>query len=412
MGEQGAGRRIVLGVSGGIAAYKACEVVRRLKEHGHDVLVVPTANALEFVGRTTWEALSGHPVQTSVFADVDEVRHVRIGTEADLVVIVPATADLLSRAAIGRADDLLTNVLLTATCPKLMFPAMHTQMWQHPATVANVATLRTYGVAVMDPAIGRLTGPDSGPGRLPEPAEIVDVIRTALDDPGLVAAAAGRDLAGLRIAISTGGTHEQLDPVRFVGNSSSGRMGVALARMAALRGAQVTLVAAHITADVPSNVEVERVSSTGDLADTMARIGADQDVIIMAAAPADFRPQQVSERKIKKQADGGLTLDLVQTTDVLATLGEDRRAGQTLVGFAAETASDPDELLGLGRAKLARKKADLLVVNDVSAGKVFGEDSNQVAIIDAERVVDRVSASKSVVAQHILDAILANRTQK
>ncbi len=402
-------RRIVLGVSGGIAAYKACEVVRRLKDHGHDVLVVPTENALKFVGATTWEALSGHPVSTTVFEGVDEVAHVRIGTTADLVAVLPATADFLSRAATGRADDLLTNVLLTATCTQAMFPAMHTQMWQHAATQANVATLRERGVFVFDPAEGRLTGPDTGPGRLPEPAEIVEVIRGLLAEPEMAKAGAQRDLAGLRIAISTGGTREPLDPVRYLGNASSGLMGIALARVAALRGAEVTLVAGHIDAELPSSVTTRRVSTTGDLAEVMNEIAAEHDVIIMAAAPADFTPTTVSDTKLKKSGDAGMTLDLTQTTDVLAGLARDRVDGQTIVGFAAETASDPDELLNLGRAKLARKGADLLVLNDVSSGKVFGEADNAVTIVDADHIVDQVAASKTVVAHHILNAIAAAR---
>lgn len=403
--------RIVLGVAGGIAAYKACEVVRRLRSEGHDVTVVPTANALKFVGEVTWAALSGHPVHTDVFADVADVPHVRLGQTADLVVVAPATADLLARAASGRADDLLTNVLLTARCPVLMAPAMHTEMWQHEATRANVATLRARGVIVLDPAEGRLTGADSGPGRLPEAVELAAVAAGLLDDADAVAAVRTRDLSGLHVVVSAGGTREHLDPVRYLGNSSSGLMGVALARAAGLRGASVTLVAAHVSVPVPSGewLTVERVGSTGDLAEAMARLAPDADVIVMAAAPADFTPDAPSDTKIKKDGDGGLHVRLVQTPDVLATLAHERPRAQTIVGFAAETASDPADLLALGRAKLARKGCDLLVLNDVSGGAVFGQASNTVTVIDAAGIVATASADKNTIAHRILDAALLVR---
>ena len=397
--------RIVLGVAGGIAAYKACEVLRRLSEGGHEVTVVPTANALAFVGETTWAALSGRPVATSVFETVHEVPHVRIGQSADLVLVAPATADLLARAASGRADDLLTNVLLTARCPVLMVPAMHTEMWQHPATVANVATLRERGVVVLEPAHGRLTGADSGPGRLPEPVDIVAVATSLLDHPGTVEAVRTRDLAGRRVVVSAGGTHEALDPVRFLGNASSGKQGMALARAAALRGASVTLVAAHVSAPLPSGMEVVRVSSTAELADAMTAAAASADAIVMAAAPADFTPAQPSPGKIKKDSDSGLSVAFVQTTDVLARLSHHRPRRQVIVGFAAETAADPAELVELGRAKLARKGCDLLVCNNVSGGAVFSADSNTVTIVDASGVVGEATGDKSVVAHHIWDAV-------
>jgi len=399
--------RLVLGVAGGIAAYKACLLLRRLSEVGHDVTVVPTVNALEFVGKTTWEALSGHPVSTSVFEHVDAVPHVALGQSADLVVVAPATADLLARAASGRADDLLTNVLLTARCPVLMAPAMHTEMWQHPATRANVATLRSRGVVVLDPADGRLTGADSGPGRLPEPEDIEQVALSLLGDASTVDAVRRRDLDGRRVVVSAGGTREALDPVRFIGNASSGRQGVAIARAAALRGASVTLVAAHLDVEPPSGVDVVRVASTADLAETMARLAPAADALVMAAAPADFTPAEPSASKIKKSGDGGLDVRLVQTTDVLAGLVERRRPGQVIVGFAAETASDPAALLELGRAKLARKGCDLLVLNDVSGGAVFGSARNAVTIIGASGVVATAEADKNVVAHRIWDAVVA-----
>lgn len=402
--------RVVVGVSGGIAAYKACEVVRRLSEQGHEVTVVPTANALEFVGATTWSALSGRPIHTGVFSDTHLVNHVRIGQHADLVVVVPATADLLARAATGRADDLLTNVLLTTQAPVLFCPAMHTEMWQHAATAANVATLRSRGNVVLDPAAGRLTGADTGPGRLPDPAEIVAVSQTLLDDPAVAAGTATQDLTGLTVAVSAGGTREALDPVRFLGNASSGRMGVALARAAALRGATVHLVTAHLEVDLPSSVTITAVSSTGDLQTAMTALAPTCDAIVMAVAAADFTPQTASTGKIKKSADDGLELQLVQTPDVLAGLSRDRaHPDQVVVGFAAETPREDETLLDLARAKLARKGCDLLVVNDVSAGAVFGADDNAITLVDPDGVDGPHSGSKELLAHRIWDRIRSLR---
>ena len=333
-------------------------------------------------------------------------------------MVAPATADLLARAASGRADDLLTNILLTARCPVLMVPAMHTEMWLHPATRANVALLRERGVVILDPASGRLTGADSGPGRLPEPAEIVAVAQVLLEDPELARGAAARDLSGLRFAVSAGGTHEHLDPVRYLGNASSGRMGTSLARAAALRGAEVTLVRANVDLPPPAGVGVEEVVSTGDLDTAMQQAAADADVVIMAAAPADFTPRQVAEGKLKKTGDVGLALDLVQTTDVLAGLAADRRhPGQVVVGFAAETAPSAEDLLELGRAKLARKGCDLLVLNDVSGGKVFGHAANEVVVLGAgHRVTSEdlvpFGGSKDSVAHHIVDRIMQYRASR
>jgi phosphopantothenoylcysteine decarboxylase/phosphopantothenate--cysteine ligase len=396
--------RIVLGVAGGIAAYKACLLLRRFTEAGHDVTAVPTRNALEFVGATTWAALSGRPVATDVFAGADQVPHVRLGREAQLVVVAPATADLLSRAATGRADDLLTNVLLTAGCPVLMAPAMHTEMWLHPATQANVATLRSRGVVVMDPAEGRLTGADSGPGRLPEPEDIEALALALLDDPALAGRMAGRDLAGRKVLISAGGTREALDPVRFVGNSSSGRMGLALARAAAARGAEVTVVAANLALPIPAGVEAVPVVSTADLAGEMFARATDADVVVMAAAPADYTPVAPSESKLKKSGDAGLTVEFRQTTDILARLSAVRPSGQVVVGFAAETAGSPEELLRLGREKLTRKGCQLLVLNDVSGGRVFGSDATDITVISETGVVASAVGSKAAAAHAIIDA--------
>ncbi len=399
--------RIVLGVAGGIAAYKACLLLRRFTEAGHDVTVVPTRNALEFVGATTWAALSGKPVSAEVFADADQVPHVRLGREAELVVVAPATADLLARAAAGRADDLLTNVLLTAGCPVLLAPAMHTEMWLHPATRANVATLRSRGVAVLDPAEGRLTGADSGPGRLPEPEDIEALALALLDDPGLAQRVAQQDLAGRSVLISAGGTREAVDPVRFVGNSSSGRMGLALARAAAARGAEVTVVAANLALPIPAGVTGVPVVSTADLAGEMVARAPSADLVVMAAAPADYTPVAPSDTKLKKSGEAGLTIELRQTVDILAGLAAARPSGQLVVGFAAETAGSAEELLRLGREKLARKGCQLLVLNDVSGGRVFGSPATDITIISGAGVVAQRTGSKSAAANAILDAAVA-----
>jgi phosphopantothenoylcysteine decarboxylase/phosphopantothenate--cysteine ligase len=409
--------RVVLGVAGGIAAYKACELLRRLRDDGHEVTVVPTEAALTFVGRATWEALSGRPVSTEVWTDAYEVPHVRIGREADLVLVAPATADLLARAAAGRADDLLTNVLLTATCPVVLVPAMHTEMWLHAATRANVTTLRDRGTVVVDPAVGRLTGADSGPGRLPEPVEILAVARTVLAAPHLVPALAAQDLAGLHVAVSVGGTREHLDPVRFLGNSSSGRMGWAVARAARLRGASVHAVAAHTDVPGPSGIEVEHVSSTAELGVAMTRAARRADVVVMAAAPADFTPAAASDTKIKKTGDAGTTLTLVQTPDVLHGLVEAREdPSQVIVGFAAETSDDPGELVALGRDKLLRKGCDLLVLNAVGRDRVFGSEDNEITLLgqqDREVVVDGPYAgSKDVLAHRVLESAVQSRLRR
>ncbi|MFI1964869.1 bifunctional phosphopantothenoylcysteine decarboxylase/phosphopantothenate--cysteine ligase CoaBC [Streptomyces pathocidini] len=373
--------KVVLGVGGGIAAYKACELLRRLSESGHDVRVVPTASALHFVGEATWSALSGHPASHEVWETVHEVPHVRIGQAADLVVVAPATADLLAKAAHGLADDLLTNTLLTARCPVVFAPAMHTEMWEHPATQENVATLRRRGAVVIEPAVGRLTGVDTGKGRLPEPGEIFDVCHRVLAR----AAAAGRrdDLSGLHVVVSAGGTREPLDPVRFLGNRSSGKQGYALARTAVARGARVTLVAAN-TAGLPdpAGVDVVRVGTAVQLREAVLKAAADADAVVMAAAVADFRPAHYAEGKIKKR-DGvePEPIALVRNPDVLAELSAERaRPGQVVVGFAAET----DDVLANGRAKLARKGCDLLVVNEVGEHRTFGSEENEALVLGAD----------------------------
>jgi phosphopantothenoylcysteine decarboxylase/phosphopantothenate--cysteine ligase len=405
--------RIVLGVSGGIAAYKACELLRRLQSVGHEVTVVPTAAALEFVGLSTWAALSGRPVHTSVFDDVHLVPHVKIGQEVDLVLVAPATADVLARAATGRADDLLTNVLLTARCPLIFAPAMHTEMWLHPATQANVSTLRRRGAVVVQPDAGRLTGPDAGVGRLPDPAELAAVAAAVLADPDIAVRAAGQDMAALKVVVSAGGTRERLDPVRFIGNASSGLMGWALARAAVLRGADVRLVAANVGMPAPPAAEVEAVNSTADLAQAMAVAAKDADIAIMAAAPADFTPANTSDTKIKKSADGGLELTLVQTVDVLASLVAARTdSRQVLVGFAAETPSDGQTLLDLGYAKLKRKGCDMLVLNEVGPNLAFGQPDNQITILTSEGASGPFGGSKDTLAHRIWDDALSLRSRR
>lgn len=399
--------RVVLGVSGGIAAYKACELLRRLTESGHDVTVVPTAAALEFVGAPTWAALSGKPVSAQVWDDVHEVPHVRIGQTADLVVVAPATADVLAKAAHGLADDLLTNTLLTARCPVVFAPAMHTEMWEHPATQENVATLRSRGVLVIEPAEGRLTGADTGKGRLPEPGEIFEIALGVLARKGV---ANLLDLAGKHVVVSAGGTREYLDPVRFLGNRSSGLQGFALARTAVARGAEVTLVAANVSLPEPAGVKVVRVSTTAELRDAVLSASSDADAVVMAAAPADFRPQSVSDSKIKKAEDGSSpTIELTQNPDILATLAHDRPNDRiVVVGFAAETGDESGTVLQHAQAKLARKGCDLLVVNDVSGGKVFGESDNEAVVLDSNGGATGIPrASKSAVAQAIWDRVVA-----
>ncbi|MGJ7539549.1 bifunctional phosphopantothenoylcysteine decarboxylase/phosphopantothenate--cysteine ligase CoaBC [Brevibacterium luteolum] len=421
---------IVVGVSGGIAAYKACHVVRALRELGHTVKVVPTASALTFVGAATWEALSGQPVQTSVFERIDEVEHIRIGQHADLVLIAPATADLIARLRAGRADDLLTATVISTTAPVVLAPAMHTEMWLNPATVDNVAVLRKRGIHVIEPASGRLTGADSGPGRLPEPEDIVtaalDVHRTRTSGTETEAALAGR-----RVLITAGGTREPLDPVRFLGNRSSGKQGIALARAAAALGADVTLIAANVDDRLLENlsdrITVTGIETTAELQDAAQAVQPDADIIIMCAAVADYRPAETAAHKMKKSGDSGLTIELVQNPDILAGLVDTRAEGQTIIGFAAETGSPDASAEQLAQQKLLRKGCDMLVLNDVSAGQAFDRDDNSLVVyerIDADaseggtagesagvREVLRTAGSKENVSQEVMAAVAvrANR---
>lgn len=444
---------VVVGITGGIAAYKAVGVVRDLVKRGHDVHVVPTEGALRFVGLPTLEALSRNPVTTSVWDDVSEVRHVALGRRADLVVVAPATADSIARMAAGLAGDLLGTTLLATEAPVVLAPAMHPQMWEHPATVANVRTLEGRGVHLVGPVVGALTGDDAGIGRMAEPEEIVRAALAVVAEPGTgsgtsagtgtgngtgsrtgtntepghttdASRPAGRgaslqagpgargeqgDLAGVRVVVSAGGTREPFDPVRFVGNRSSGRQGVAIAADAARRGAVVTLVAANVDGGLTAGLDatVLPVGSAQELADAVHAAAAGADVVVMTAAVADYRPAEVREAKLKKDDQGDrMTLELVRNPDVLADLVAARRTGQIIVGFAAETEPDREARLALGRAKIARKPADLLVVNHVGWSAGFEREENAIEVlVPGGHVVRETSGTKAEVAAAVLDLV-------
>jgi phosphopantothenoylcysteine decarboxylase/phosphopantothenate--cysteine ligase len=399
--KAGVDLNIVLGVGGGIAAYKVASLLRLLKEAGHDVHVVPTQAALNFVGQATWESLSGHPVTSEVWHDVSGVPHVALGQNADLILVAPATADLISRTASGAANDLLTNILLTARCPIVFAPAMHTEMWENSATVENVATLRSRGITVIDPEVGRLTGADTGPGRLPDVEQIAQIalaqgIKTE------------KDLTGKKFLITAGGTREYIDPVRFIGNRSSGKQGVALAVAARDRGAQVTLICANISVTPPSGVQLINVETSVELSDAVRSQSKKADVIIMAAAVADFTPSNYSETKIKKTEDKLVPdIELKRTEDILQSLVATKSPGQYIVGFAAETGDSHASVVEHGLAKLNRKNCDLLVVNEVGRNKGFGTDENAVVILakDAQSSIEVPSSSKNVIAGEVLNVI-------
>lgn len=389
---------VVVGITGGIAAYKAVGVVRGLVLHGHDVHVVATDAALRFVGRPTLEAISRNPVHTDLYDGVAEVRHVALGQRADLIVVAPATAHSIASLAAGLAGDLLGTTVLASRAPLVIAPAMHTEMWTHASTVANVATLRSRGVVVVGPGSGQLTGDDAGPGRMAEPDEII---------AHALAAAGPKDLHGRRFVVSAGGTREPLDPVRFMGNRSSGRQGVALALAAAERGASVVLVAAHLEVEVPSTVTLVEVQTAAQLQSAMVEQASHADTVIMAAAVADFRPARVVDDKIKKSADtSGLVLELERTPDVLAGLCEHRQAGQRIVGFAAETEHDDEAMIRVAGDKGRRKGVDLLVVNRVGWEEGFGSTTNSVIMLDGDgTVVSRAEGDKVSVAHRILDLL-------
>ena len=392
--------RVVLGVTGGIAAYKATGIIRQLTEAGHDVKVIPTANALRFIGATTLEALSHNSVDPDLYTDVESVKHVELGQSADLIIVAPASAAFLARMASGLADDLLMNTILASKAPILVAPAMHTEMWQNAATVANVETLRSRGIQVLDPAVGRLTGADSGPGRLPEPEEIV---------AAALALAAPQDLAGKRLLITAGGTQEPIDPVRFLGNHSSGKQGIALATEASARGAAVTLIAANVSEPIPALHKLVRVSTAAELAQAVSVELANSDAVIMAAAVADFRVESAAETKLKRSELGDeINLKLVANPDILAELVK-RVATEglevTTVGFAAETSASQNELQKLAENKLEAKGCDILVANNVSAGAVFGADENSVLVLTKSGSVTARDGSKRAIAAHILDVL-------
>ena len=413
---------VLLGVTGSISAYKACELIRRLRAADQAVQVVATGSALRFVGAATLAALSGQPVATFGWDHPERVEHVSLARAAGAVVVYPASADLLARAAAGRADDLLAEILLTARCPVLLAPAMHTEMWQHAATVANVATLRSRGITVLDPASGPLTGPDSGAGRLPEPAEVLAHVLDGLSRAAAGHPARSRDLAGARVVITAGGTREPLDPVRYLGNRSSGRQGFALARAAVVRGAAVTLIAANTDAAAdllpPAAVDLVRVGDTAQLRDAVLVAAEQADLVVMAAAVADFRPAAAAAAKVHKPADGSApTVQLVQNPDVLAQLCRARdtaRPHQVVIGFAAESPTpDRDDALTAARAKLARKGADLLVVNEVGPGRGFATDDNAAFVVGADgSFTDIARGPKLQLAHTVLDLALARRTQR
>ncbi|TRY19740.1 bifunctional phosphopantothenoylcysteine decarboxylase/phosphopantothenate--cysteine ligase CoaBC [Tessaracoccus rhinocerotis] len=399
---------VVVGVTGGIAAYKSVQLVRLLVLGGHDVHVVPTEDSLRFVGITTWEAISRNPVTTSVHDDVARVRHVALGKAADLVIVAPATANRIAKLAAGIADDLLGTTLLATTAPVVVAPAMHTEMWNHPATQANVATLVERGVVIVGPEDGPLTGGDVGPGRVTEPEDLLE--------RALAVVSGGGDLDGLRVVVSTGGTREPIDPVRFLGNRSSGRQGAAVALAAAERGADVELVAAHVddgvldAAAAHPRVRLTRASSAQELQEAVVTIAGESDVVVMAAAVADYRVAGTSDTKLSKKGDEGLSLDLVQNPDILAGLVEDRVPGQTIVGFAAETAPTEEELLSKGRAKRRRKGVDLLAVNEVGWDKGFESGENLLVFLDArDEEIARSHGSKRRVADALWDAVLTIR---
>lgn len=449
---------IVVGVTGGIAAYKAVGVIRSLVLEGHSVHVVATEAALRFVGRPTLEAISRNPVATDLYEGVAEVRHVAIGQSADLIVIAPATANTIAKLAAGLADDLLGNTVLASTAPLVIAPAMHTEMWRNAATVANIATLRSRGVTVVGPASGQLTGADSGPGRMEEPSVIVrealaavgahperaaagDAAQAAVDASAPateaptapatpVAASAsgadivvlserrraneaarrprgGDDLAGKRVVVTAGGTREPLDPVRFLGNRSSGRQGVAVASAALARGAEVVLIAAHLEVEPPEGVELIEVQTALELQEAATEAARAADIVVMTAAVADYRPAEVRDTKIKKAVAGEtLTLELVANPDILAGLSAARRDGQVIVGFAAETEPDPSALIELGRSKLASKGSDFLVINQVGWSQGFATDSNEVVVLRrGGDIVMEASGTKLSVADRILDVI-------
>jgi phosphopantothenoylcysteine decarboxylase/phosphopantothenate--cysteine ligase len=384
--------KVILGVGGGIAAYKSCDLLRRMQERNYDVTVVPTPSALNFVGAATWEALSGKKVTTQVWEAVDEVRHVKLAAENDLILISPATADLIARIAIGRADDLLTNLVLASNSIKVLVPAMHPNMWNNAATVANVALLQERGFHIMRPAVGRLTGSDSGIGRLPETSEILSYLANVVGE--------SQDLLGKRVLVTAGGTREPIDPVRYIGNRSSGKQGYAIAQVALDRGAEVTILSANVNLPDPVGATIIRVENAKDLEIELERYFQSTDLLVMAAAVADARPSQIGAEKLKK--DSYHEISLIENPDLVAQVSQ-KKSNQIIVGFAAETSLDMTE----AKRKLLAKGLDLIYLNDVSTGEIFGSESTQGVFITAEGKEIAVSKStKATLAGQLLDLVI------
>ena len=392
------GRKLLLGVSGGISAYKSCELLRRLQDQGFIVDVVPTAASLNFVGKATWEALSGRKVITDLWSDVESVPHISMAKENDLILIAPATADLLAKLASGRADDLLTNIVLASNAPKILVPAMHPEMWLNPATSANVSILRDRGFVVIEPDEGRMTGSDVGVGRYPDLSKIFSEIQAKLQN--------NSDLAGRRIIVTAGGTREPIDPVRYIGNRSSGKQGFALALAAATRGANVHLISAN--ADLPEidGVEITKIETATELLSVLEEEFPKCDALIMSAAVADARVRNYSQNKIKKSDFE--TMELTKNPDILARIAEIKRSGQIVVGFAAETDSKSENLVKLGSEKLRSKSLDLMYVNNVTDGAIFGSNLTQGVIIDSnERNIEIPEISKDTLSDILLDQLVS-----
>ena len=393
---------VVLGVTGGIAAYKSADLIRRLKEQDFDVQVITTKSALKFVGETTFAALSGHPVISDIWNNAHEVEHVNVAKKADAIIVAPATADFLAHLAYGFANDVLLATLLVAKCPIILAPAMHTEMWENSATKENVATLRKRGFLVLDPAVGKLTGEDSGVGRLPETTEIAQVVKQVINRKN---ANLGKDLVGLNVLISAGGTREAIDPIRFIGNRASGKQGVALALSALSRGAKVTLVGANLSVNVPAGVEFISANTAKEMQEQMQLRAGSADVVIMNAAVADYFIANPDENKIKKK-DEKLTIDLDKTTDILSVLADSKPIKQYLVGFAAETTTDDDDLIASAKSKLESKKADLIVGNKVSKSVGISSDENEVIMVTANEAVLLPKADKLLLADAMWDFIV------
>jgi phosphopantothenoylcysteine decarboxylase/phosphopantothenate--cysteine ligase len=391
------GRQILLGVGGGISAYKSCDLVRRLQDNGFVVSVVPTQSSLNFVGVSTWAALSGKKVYTDLWSDVEEVPHISLAQNCSAIVIAPTTADLLSRLAQGRADDLLTNIVLASTKPKILVPAMHPEMWSNPATVSNVNILRERGFLIIEPDHGRMTGNDVGVGRYPEVSRIIEEINQHLLH--------NADLLGKKILITAGGTRENIDPVRYIGNRSSGKQGFALAYAAAKRGAQVHLVAANTQLPVIEGITITFVETAEEMAAVVKDEFPLSDVLIMSAAVSDFKVAQSSDHKIHKQEFK--PIDIVLNPDIVASVGVIKQSGQFVVGFAAETSPEIEKLQSAGRDKLLAKGLDLIYVNDVSDGKIFGDDQTTgMLIAKSGNVIDVPMISKDTLSEILLDQLL------